>query len=556
MPFAQQPVIELRDASGNAVGTAGVTITVRIASGNGTLLGTTARQTDGQGRVSFTDLTIQGATGTRQLIFESTGLLDSDLAPVSVTAGDPDDGPSSVSVSPGTVSVGQSATVTVTVRDLDNNPVGSVPVTPSATPASGSFDAASKPTNGSGVATFTFTPSAAGNYNIGADVGSPATTLTPDDLIVTKAASTTTITADTPDPSTVGASVTVSVAVTPSGPEPTGSVAVTDGIDSCVIPLNAGDGGTGSCSLPLSTAGSRTLTATYIGDGTYAGSSDTAPHTVDKLATTTTITSDAPDPSIAGDAVTVAVTVSSASGTPSGSVSVSDGVNGCTITLAGGAGSCDVALATVGTRTLTATYAGDPTHAGSSDTEAHDVGAANAPPTANPDDMGSVLEDGGATSFDVISNDSDPDPGAALAILNASIGSAAHGSASAISATQVSYAPAADFNGPDSFTYRASDGTAASGVTTVTVTVVPVNDAPLFTAGLDQQALHHDHVEDAKQDEQHLHVEDRARQARRRIGDEQRQARQRGDGEGRPHQRKQSAERRQRDATGEPEKAE
>ena len=41
------------------------------------------------------------------------------------------------------------------------------------------------------------------------------------------------------------------------------------------------------------------------------------------------------------------------------------------------------------------------------------------------------------------------------------------------------YTPNADFNGTDSFTYTASDGTAASNVATVTMTVTGVNDAPV-----------------------------------------------------------------------------
>src|SRR5207244_436810 len=41
------------------------------------------------------------------------------------------------------------------------------------------------------------------------------------------------------------------------------------------------------------------------------------------------------------------------------------------------------------------------------------------------------------------------------------------------------YMPAANFNGTDSFTYKASDGQAQSGVATVTITVTPVNDAPV-----------------------------------------------------------------------------
>src|SRR5439155_894991 len=39
--------------------------------------------------------------------------------------------------------------------------------------------------------------------------------------------------------------------------------------------------------------------------------------------------------------------------------------------------------------------------------------------------------------------------------------------------------PSLNFNGTDSFIYKASDGQAQSGVATVTITVTPVNDAPV-----------------------------------------------------------------------------
>src|SRR5581483_9963775 len=139
---------------------------------------------------------------------------------------------------------------------------------------------------------------------------------------VDKASTTTTITSDTPDPSVVGQAVTVafSVAVTsPGAGTPTGNVTVTDGTVSCTGTVAAG-----SCSLTITSAGPKSLTATYAGDANFNGSaSAAASHTVDKASTTTTITSDTPDPSVVGQAVTVAfsVTVNApGTGTPTGNV--------------------------------------------------------------------------------------------------------------------------------------------------------------------------------------------------------------------------------------------
>src|SRR5207247_4954081 len=41
------------------------------------------------------------------------------------------------------------------------------------------------------------------------------------------------------------------------------------------------------------------------------------------------------------------------------------------------------------------------------------------------------------------------------------------------------YTPAANFNGSDSFTYKANDGLLDSNMATVALTINPVNDAPL-----------------------------------------------------------------------------
>ena len=50
----------------------------------------------------------------------------------------------------------------------------------------------------------------------------------------------------------------------------------------------------------------------------------------------------------------------------------------------------------------------------------------------------------------------------------------------------VLYTPAANYNGPDSFTFVASDGQLTSAPATVAITVTPVNDPPVFDRILDQ----------------------------------------------------------------------
>lgn len=88
--------------------------------------------------------------------------------------------------------------------------------------------------------------------------------------------------------------------------------------------------------------------------------------------TTTTITSDTPDPSNQGDPVTVAFTVTASQGTPSGNVTVSDG-NGSSCIANVDAGSCVLIPAGTGTITLTAAYEGNESFNSSSDTEEHTV---------------------------------------------------------------------------------------------------------------------------------------------------------------------------------------
>ncbi|MDP9270897.1 MAG: S8 family serine peptidase, partial [Chloroflexota bacterium] len=84
-------------------------------------------------------------------------------------------------------------------------------------------------------------------------------------------------------------------------------------------------------------------------------------------------------------------------------------------------------------------------------------------------------------AVNVIANDSDPD-GTTPTVKAGSISSPAHGTATLITSGtdtgKILYTPAANYNGPDSFTYQATDGSLDSNTATVSITVTPVNDAP------------------------------------------------------------------------------
>lgn len=79
----------------------------------------------------------------------------------------------------------------------------------------------------------------------------------------------------------------------------------------------------------------------------------------------------------------------------------------------------------------------------------------------------------------VLGNDSDIDGNPLQAIR---VTSPAHGTLTLAANGSFVYTPAANFNGIDTFTYRASDGLLSSNIETVTISVAAVNDAPVAIA--------------------------------------------------------------------------
>src|SRR6185436_5937446 len=83
----------------------------------------------------------------------------------------------------------------------------------------------------------------------------------------------------------------------------------------------------------------------------------------------------------------------------------------------------------------------------------------------------------------LLANDTDVDLNPLTAVL---VTDAAHGAVTVNANGSFSYTPAANYGGPDSFTYKANDGSLDSNVATVTIVVASINDAPSFTKGADQ----------------------------------------------------------------------
>ena len=101
-------------------------------------------------------------------------------------------------------------------------------------------------------------------------------------------------------------------------------------------------------------------------------------------------------------------------------------------------------------------------------TQGNSAPAAVADAVSTPEDSAAVIA--------VVSNDTDAD-GDVLTVTSA--GAALHGTTVLGANGSITYTPAANYNGPDSFTYGLSDNQGGVSTGTVTLTVTPVNDAPV-----------------------------------------------------------------------------
>jgi VCBS repeat-containing protein len=99
---------------------------------------------------------------------------------------------------------------------------------------------------------------------------------------------------------------------------------------------------------------------------------------------------------------------------------------------------------------------------------------ANTAPVAKADSV--TLDEDTTVKINVLANDTDAEGDTLTATI---VTGPAHGKLVKNADGSFSYTPDKDWYGTDSFTYMANDGKANSGLATVTLTVKPVNDAPV-----------------------------------------------------------------------------
>jgi hypothetical protein len=170
---------------------------------------------------------------------------------------------------------------------------------------------------------------------------------------------TTTVLASSKNPSYYGNSVTFTATVTSGGGTPTGSLTFYDGTTS--LGTHSLFGGIAKAAISSLGAGSHSITAAYAGNSSWiASTSPVLTQTVNKVATTTALTTSA-KPAPYKTSLTFTATVSSSTtGTPTGTVVFKDGTTALAQrTLSGGTATLVISSLAVGPHSITAVYGAD-----------------------------------------------------------------------------------------------------------------------------------------------------------------------------------------------------
>jgi hypothetical protein len=270
---------------------------------------------------------------------------------------------------------------------------------------------------------------------------------------------------DTTAPDT-GETLTVTAVTQPNG----GSVTLNGGVvrftpttnfnggTTFTYTVTDGNGGTDTASVSVTVTAVND--APSASDDAFSVAKDSGATTLDVLAND----SSSPD---TGETLTVTSVTQPSSGSvtlPSGVVRFTPttgftGITTFTYTSSDGNGG-------TATATVTVTVTGSGSSGGSN------------PPTAN-NDAFTVTEDSGATTLNVLANDTTaPDTGETLTVIAVT---QPNGGSVMLSGGVVRFTPSADFTGGTTFNYTVSDGNSGTAMASVNVTVTAVNDPPTAT---------------------------------------------------------------------------
>ncbi len=247
---------------------------------------------------------------------------------------------------------GQSVTFTATVLSTAGTPTGTVTFTIDGTavaPVTLVRGLASVATGRLSAGPHTVTA----GYNGSGDFAASAITVVSQQVNAT----TTTAVTTSGSPSTFGQPVTFTATVSSDAGTPTGAVTFT--IDGVAVAPATLTGGVASVTTVGLSAGPHTVTAAYSGAGDFLPSAGAAVRQQVNAGSTATVLASSLNPSSFGQPVTFTATVSSAAGTPTGTVTFTiDGTPGAPVTLSGGVATFTTAGLSAGSHTVTAAYSG------------------------------------------------------------------------------------------------------------------------------------------------------------------------------------------------------
>ena len=336
--------VTLRDANGNPV--AGDIVFVDQGAGNSNISAASG-PSGANGVVTFTATDTKAEVVTYRAVDSSAPILIQASAGVDFTLDPASAGTSTVTASPTTVTANGTSisTVTVTLRDVDGNPVAGDTVALGAGSGSSAVSAPSGPSSAAGIVTFTVTDTVSQNVTYtGTDskvavviTQTAAVTFTPGPASAgtsTVTSSPTTVTANGTSTSTI----TVTLRDAHSNPVAGDNVALVAGAGSSTVSTPSG---------PSSATGVVTFTVTDVAaqDVTYTATDTTVPATITQTAAVTFIAGPA---NAATSTVTANPTTVTADGTSTSTVTVTlldahgNPVEGDSVTLISNGGSSTI----------------------------------------------------------------------------------------------------------------------------------------------------------------------------------------------------------------------